>query len=84
MEITQERSQEIALNIRAIVLNANAVSEDELKEYIGVISHDEAIGPLMDPSAWQHGRFQAAGGTKKVLTELLNFKQAVKGIGDFR
>lgn len=84
MGITMERSREIATNIQAIVLNVNAIGEDELKEYIKGISHEESIGPLLDPSAWQSGLFEVAGGIRTVLTELLNFKKAVSGIGKFR
>jgi len=84
MTITYARSLKIGLHLRDLIVSVNAISEEELKEYLRQISYNEAMGPMLDPTKWRdEDLFTQASQSKKVLSALLDFKQAVKGIGNF-
>lgn len=84
MEITIEKSLEIAKHLDNIIEHVNAITEEELVAYIGVGRREEAMGPMIDPTAWRDGGgFEASRQTIKVLQALIDFKRTVKGIGKF-
>lgn len=66
-----------------IVEAMNAMDIKDLVQMTQEISRDEAIGPLMDPTAWRDGKFEEAAIIKTVVTAIIDFKKAVSGIGRF-
>lgn len=84
MTLTPERAQEIGVHLKAIVDNLNAITEEEFKEILQVESREEALGPLLDPTAFQHRGFDLTYQTQKVIRGLLQFKREVSGIGAFK
>lgn len=84
MEITIEKSLEIAKHLDNVITHINAITEEELEAYINVGRREEAISPLIDPTAWRDGgRSDSTRQTIKVFQALLDFKRTVKGIGKF-
>ncbi len=84
MGITKRRGLEIGMHMRNIVSNVNAITEEELEAFIHIIDRDQALGPLLDPTAWRDEQlFESSTGIMKVVRALLDFKKAVSGIGNF-
>ena len=80
-----ERSKEIGVNIAAIIENMNAITEEELEELLKADRREQAIGPLLHPTAYiRGGRFDILSETLTVAGEILRFKRTVKGIGKFK
>lgn len=73
----------VGKSIEGIVLTMNSVSFEELDAILAAISRDEALGPMIDPTAWQGGKFEAARQTRKVIQAIRDFKETVRGIGNF-
>lgn len=84
MALTSERAQEIGDHLKVIVDNLNAITEEEFKEILRIESREEALGPLLNPTAFQRGGFDLTCQTRKVIEGLLQFKREVSGIGDFK
>lgn len=79
------KAEEIGEHIRGMIVNVNAIKEEDLKELLGVGSREAALGPLVDPTLWQDGDMvEVNNQTRRVLRALLVFKKEVKGIGDFK
>jgi len=74
MAITRQRALEIASVIYAIFDHLDSITEEELQELQTEAQKDSAVGPFLDPSAYQGGaRFklnQAMGIIAKSLSEL--------------
>lgn len=84
MKITVKRSLEIARNLEGLIGNVNAISEEELEEYIRIGDTQLAIGPMLDPTMWRDNNlFGAYHKTQVVFRALRDFKRIVKGIGKF-
>ena len=75
--------EEIGKSLTSIVVAINSVRMEELDAMLGNINRDGSIGPLLDPTAWQEGMFQAATQTKHVMQAIRDFKVEVSGIGNF-
>lgn len=74
---------EIYKKMGVIVEAMNAMDIKDLVQMTQEISRDEAMGPLMDPTAWRDGKFEEATMIKTVVTAIIDFKKAVSGIGIF-
>ena len=66
-----------------IVEAMNAMDIEDLAQMQWEISRDEAIGPLIDPTAWRDHKFEEASMIKTVVKAIIDFKKAVSGIGRF-
>jgi len=75
--------EEVGKSIKGVVKAMNSVSIEELDEILGDISRDEAFGPMVDPTAWRDGKFDAARQTRKAIQAIRDFKVEVSGIGNF-
>ena len=75
--------ERVGKSIEGIVKTINSVSIEELDSILKSISRDTTLGPMVDPTAWKGGRFDAARQTKKVIQAIRDFKMEVSGIGDF-
>ena len=75
--------EKVGNSIKGIVKAMNSVSIEELDSILRSLSKDEAIGPLLDPTLWRAGKFEAARQTRKVIQAIRNFKMEVSGIGNF-
>jgi len=76
--------EEVGKSVESLVAAVNAVSIEELDAVLASISRDTALGPMVDPSAWQSGgRFEAARLTRKVVQAIRGFKVEVSSIGNF-
>lgn len=67
----------------AIVVAMNAMEMEDLVQMDREINRDEAIGPLIDPTAWRDGKFDEARMIKKVVRAIIAFKKEVSSIGQF-
>ena len=76
-------SEEVGDSIKDIVKAMNSVSVKELDSILESISVDEAMGPILDPTTWQYGRYEAANQTRTVIQAIRQFKIEVSGIGNF-
>lgn len=74
---------EIYQKMGKIVEAMNAMDIKDLTQMTSEISRDEAIGPLLDPTAWRGHKFDEAKMIKTVVTAIINFKKEVSGIGRF-
>jgi len=85
MTITPGRAIDIGVNLKAVVDNLNAVSEEELEEVINNANMEQTVGPMLDPTAFLGGeKFKQIHLTKRVMTAILQFKKEVSGIGSFK
>lgn len=85
MAIEPSRATEIGVNLKAVVDNLNAISEEELREVIHDADMEQVMGPLLDPSAFTSGeKFNQIYLTKQVLAAVLQFKREISGIGSFK
>lgn len=75
--------ERIGKSIEGIVKTMNSVSIEELDALLESTSRDTALGPMIDPTAWQGGKFETARQTEKVIRAIRDFKVEVSGIGDF-
>lgn len=66
-----------------VVEAMNAMDIKDLVQMTREISRDEAIGPLIDPTAWRDGKFEEVRIVKTVVTAIIEFKKTVSGIGRF-
>jgi len=83
MSLEIDKAVEIGKHLEGIVKHVNAISEDDLETLLETGSQEEALGPMIDPTAWRDGLFDVYRQTSKTLQALLDFKRAVKGIGNF-
>ena len=77
--MSPERVKEIAAHLLDLRVRLTQVSADEVKEILHGLSQDEAIGPLLNPSAWQGDRFDANRRSRDFLEKLL----ALKAVSDY-
>ncbi len=75
--------EEIGESMKDIIRAMNSISIEELDEVLGAGHREEALGPMLDSTAYQRGMFEANRQTKKVLEAIRNFKVEVSGIGNF-
>ena len=64
-----------------------AMNDMELKDLVQMdreINRDEALGPLIDPTAWRAGKFKEVAMIKKVVRAIIAFKKEVSGAGRFQ
>ncbi len=74
---------EVAESLGRIIAAMNSVSIEKLDIVLAGIGRDEAIGPMVDPTAWQDNRFDVSRQTKKIIQAIRDFKVEVSGIGNF-
>ena len=79
VRMSPERVREIAALLLDLRVRLTQVSNNEIEEIMDGMSQDEAIGPLLDPSAWQGGRFNANRRSRDFLEKLL----ALKAVSDY-
>ena len=77
------KQKEISHKMNAIVVAMNDMAMDDLCQMSREIDEDEAIGPLMNPSAWMGGKFEEVKMIKIVVQAIIAFKKEVSGIGRF-
>lgn len=81
---TIRRGEGMASCLKALIAAVNDMSEEDIKEVLQSLDREGAIGPLIDPTAFQSGAiFGQLSDTKTVMRALLTFKKEVKGIGSF-
>ncbi len=80
MELTEDRSDEIAESLEKLIDAMNSISEDEIKAIMYTGEHEEAITLFTDPTRYIKDA-NSIRGTQTFLKSLLHFKQSVKGIG---
>lgn len=78
-----DKQLEIYQNMGVIVVAMNSIYIEDLKQMTQEISRDEAIGPLIDPTAWRDGKFEEVSMVKITIKAVIDFKRAVSGIGRF-
>lgn len=78
-----DKQLEIYKKMGAIVVAMNAMDIDDLAQTVREMDKDEAIGPLIDPTAWRDHKFEEVGLVKKVVNAIITFKREVSGIGRF-
>lgn len=81
-EITMERSIAVGDAITKLVEAFNSITEEEIKALIEVGEHKHTLDPFIDPTRYR-GESHSITQGQTVLQEMLQFKQAVKGIGYF-
>jgi len=82
--MTQEKAREVGAALRTLVVAVNHISEEDIDEMLHSASREAALGPMIDPTAWDSNMFSKIHSTEKVLRALREFKKEVKGIGDFK
>lgn len=74
-QLTKTRVQQIAdllLNIRLLL---EQINPGEIEEIQKGMRHDEAIGPLLDPTKWRNeGLFSLNAKSQRFLEKLLDLK----------
>ncbi len=73
-KMTRERIHEIAALLLGLRVVLTKVTEDEINEILRGLNNDEAMGPLLNPSAWQGGRFNVNRRSRTFLEKLLALK----------
>jgi len=74
---------EVGKSIEKIIEAMNSISLEELDDILQSIKKDEALGPMLDPTAWQAGGFEITKQIWKVIKAIQDFKAKVSGIGNF-
>ena len=80
----RSRSIEVALHLKAIVREVNAIAVEDLEELLRIGSSLQATAPLLDPTGYTAGYGDSLHLGQTVLTALLAFKRQVSGTGGFR
>lgn len=81
MELTENRSKEIAESLKKLIEAMNSFSEDEIKAIMYVGECEESISLFTDPTRYMK-EADAIRGTQTFLRALLKFKHDIKGIGN--
>jgi len=77
--LSEERSEEIGVALRSILLLLDSITEEELQAICLEAERDNAFGPFLNPTAYQSGgRFQVNKQMKVVASGLLELKRRVK------
>ncbi len=74
---------EVQQSIEDIVEAMNSIRIEEINRMLESANREETVGPMLDPTRYQMGGFDAIRQTKKVLQAINDFKYAVSGIGNF-
>ncbi len=74
---------EVQKSIEDLVKAMNSIRIEELSQMLQSANREETVGPMLDPTRYQMGGFDAIRQTKKVLQAINDFKYAVSGIGNF-
>ena len=78
---TELLGPELAGPVRSGLMLLNMVPVEKLTEAIGKVSNLEAIGPMMDPSAWTSGeRFKRSDHVKDILNALVKVRKACEDL----
>lgn len=76
--LSEERSGEIGVAMRSILLLLGSITEEELRAICSEADKDSAFGPFLDPTAYQSGsRFRLNNQAKMIAKGLLEVKQAL-------
>lgn len=81
--MTIRTAEQVQKSIEDIVKSMNSIRVEELNSILESARHEEAIGPLLDPTRFQRGGFEVVRQTKTVIQAIKDFKYAVSGIGNF-
>ncbi len=77
--MSPERVREIAALLLDLRVQLTKVSKEEIQEILHGMSQDEAMGPLLDPSAWMGDRFEVNRRSREFLEKL----KALKAVSDY-